>query len=66
MQFRDISQFGDSYKKIYSNSPYGQIVELTRRRTNKSELTRLVRMKYSIYNSIRWGSDKNKRPQDNK
>ena len=28
--FRDISQYGNGYKKSYDNSPYNQIVELTR------------------------------------
>ena len=62
--FRDISQFGNSQKKIYNNSPYNQIVELSRARNEESELTRFTRIKYSIYYSIRWGSDK--RPQHNK
>ena len=62
--FRDISQLGNNQKHIYNNSPYNQIVELTRTKTKRRELTTFTRMKYSIYSSIRWGHDK--RPQDNK
>ncbi len=51
--FRDISQYGNQHKKLYNNSPYNQIVELTRARNIGSELSLFTQIKYGIYSSSR-------------
>ena len=50
--FRDPSQFGNSCKKLYNNSPYNQIVELTREKNAGKELTIFNQIKYGAYYSI--------------
>ena len=50
--FRDISQCGNQHKKLYNNSPYNQVVELTREKNAGKELTIFNQIKYGIHYSI--------------
>ena len=50
--FKDISPFRNSHKQKYNNSPYNQIMELTKEANTRSELSLFTQIKYGAYYSI--------------